>query len=118
MHMTKRVLLTSIAALLLATRTAQAYPTRYYDCGKAFLKIQTGAGSIPGSHRVFPTYWNIAENYKVTQNPDRKRPIELRSINLRCAQVKDEWGDKCTLNGKLCRKMSDEKGKEEFGDED
>jgi hypothetical protein len=114
----KKTLLTGIAALFLATGTAHAYPPRYYDCGKAFLKIQTGAGSIAGSHRVFPTYWNIAENYKVTQNPDRKRPIELHSINLKCAQVKDEWDDKCTLNGKFCRRMSDEEGKKEFHDED
>jgi hypothetical protein len=115
----KALFLTTIAALFLATGTANAYPPRYYDCGKAFVKIQTGAGSIPGSHRVFPTTWTVAENYEVTQNPDRTRDAtELRSINLRCIQVKDKWIDKCSLNGKLCRKMSDEEGRKEFGDED
>jgi hypothetical protein len=40
----KKILLTSVAALFLATGAAHAYPPRYYDCGKAFVRIQTGKG--------------------------------------------------------------------------
>jgi hypothetical protein len=35
--------------------TAQAYPPRYYDCGRAFVRIQTGKGTAPSG--VFPTTW-------------------------------------------------------------
>src|SRR5262245_14948172 len=92
-------------ALLLATGTAHAYPPRYYDCGKAFVKSQTAHGSAPHG-RVFPTTWTISENW-------HRKDYEIGSLNFRCT-----IDDKCWLNGKFCRKMSDEKGKEEFGDED
>jgi hypothetical protein len=58
----KKLFLTGIAALLLTTGTTHAYPPRYYDCGKAFVKIQTGKGTAPSGNRVFPTTWTIAEN--------------------------------------------------------
>jgi hypothetical protein len=41
----KELLLAGVAALFLATAAAHAYPPRYYDCGKAFVKIQTGKGT-------------------------------------------------------------------------
>jgi len=44
------------------------------------------------------------------------RPIT--SLNFRCTQVEGEWADKCQLNGKFCRKMSDEEGQKEFPYED
>src|SRR5689334_9644128 len=58
------LLLASVAALLLATGAAHAYPPRYYDCGKAFVKIQTDEGSAPSGRRVFPTTWIIQENWE------------------------------------------------------
>jgi hypothetical protein len=42
----------------------------------------------------------------------------IGSLNLRCIQDPGEWSDKCWLNGKFCRKMSDEEGQKEFPDED
>jgi len=66
----KKLFLTSIAALFLATGTAHAYPAHYYDCGIVFLKIQTGKGTAPSGRRVFPTEWTIVENWKVTQDHD------------------------------------------------
>jgi hypothetical protein len=113
----KKPLSIAIAALFLATGTAHAYPARYYDCGKAFVKIQTGKGSA--SHaRVFPTSWIISENWEKTQNRE-KGAAPLVAINLRCTQAAvGEWNDKCWLNGKVCHKMSDEEGKKEFPDED
>ena len=132
----KRLFLTSIAALLLATGTAHAYPPRYYNCGAVFLRIQTGAGSVPGddgtySYRVFPTEWKIMENYKVTQpDTDDKHALakakaawgkNFPSLNLKCTDTgkgNNELRDKCYFNGKLCRKMSDEQWKQEFGGED
>jgi len=105
----KKALLIGIAALFLATGTAHAYPPRYYDCGKAFVKIQTGAGSTPHG-RVFPTTCTISENW-------HREDYDIGSLNFRCT-VGYKGDQKCWLNGKFCRKMSDEKGKEEFGDED
>jgi len=55
----KELLLAGVAALFLATGAAHAYPPRYYDCGKAFVKIQTGKGTAPSGRRVFPTTWTI-----------------------------------------------------------
>jgi hypothetical protein len=108
----KKLLLTGITALFLATGTAHAYPPRYYDCGKAFVKIQTGKGSA--SHRrVFPTTWIIQENWEKTQNQEKEAPIG--SLNFRCTYGEKE---KCWLNNKFCHKMSDEEGKKEFPDED
>jgi hypothetical protein len=116
----KKQFLTGIAALFLATGTAHAYPPRYYDCGKVFLKIQTGAGTAhPSGRRVFPTTWTVAENTRLTQDRDDAKnvlPLSLKCIENKALEGK--WDDKCSYNGKLCRKMSDEKGKEEFGDED
>jgi hypothetical protein len=128
----KKLFLPSIAALLLATGTAHAYAPRYYDCGSVFLRIQTGAGSVRSSdgtyrYRVFPTEWKIIENWKVTQ-PDEgdknavaktKKEDNLSRLNLKCMDTGNlDLRDKCRFNGKLCRKMSDEQWKEEFGDED
>jgi hypothetical protein len=42
----------------------------------------------------------------------------IGSLNLRCIQDQGEWSDKCWLNGKFCRKMSDEEGQKEFPDSD
>jgi hypothetical protein len=64
MRSVRRLLMVSIAVLLLATGTAHAYPPRYYDCGKAFVKIQTGKGTAPSGRRVFPTTWVIQENWE------------------------------------------------------
>jgi hypothetical protein len=37
----------------------------------------------------------------------------------KCLLLRRSWNDKCWLNGKFCRKMSDEEGRKEFGwDED
>jgi hypothetical protein len=112
----KRLFLTGIAALFLATGTAHAYPARYYDCGRAFVKIQTFHGSAP-SRRVFPTVWTISEK------GDGKHPDDLgdRALNFRCAKpsmVTQGDKDKCWLNGKFCRKMSDKEGQKEFSDDD
>jgi hypothetical protein len=52
-----------IAALFLATGAAHAYPPRYFNCGKAFVKIQTFHGSAAHG-RVFPTVWTISENWE------------------------------------------------------
>jgi hypothetical protein len=60
----QKLLLAGIAALFLAAGTAHAYPPRYYDCGKAFVKIQTGKGTAPSGRRVFPTTWIIQENWE------------------------------------------------------
>jgi len=111
----RAALIASIAALFLATGTAHAYPSRYYDCGKAFVKIQTGKGSAPSGRRVFPTTWIIQENW---EREDAKNLSPISTLNLRCTQVEGEWDDKCRLNGKFCRKTSDEEGKKEFPDED
>jgi hypothetical protein len=108
-------LLLAAAALLMATGAAHAYPPRYYDCGKAFVKIQTGKGTAPSGRRVFPTTWIIQENW---EKEDAKSLRPIISLNFRCTQVEGEWDDKCWLNGKFCRKMSDEEGKKEFSDED
>jgi hypothetical protein len=88
-----RHLLIGIAALLLATGAAHAYPARYYDCGKAFVKIQTGKGTAPSGRRVFPTTWTIQENWE-KEDAENLPPID--SLNFRC--TKD---DKCWLNGKF-----------------
>jgi hypothetical protein len=115
METMKRLFLTSVAALFLATGTAHAYPPRYYDCGKAFVKIQAGKGTAPSGRRVFPTTWVIQENW---EKQDAKNLPRIGSLNLRCIQDTGEWSDKCWLNGKFCRKMSDEEGQKEFPDED
>ena len=111
----KQLLLSGIAALFLATGTAHAYPPRYYDCGKAFVKIQTGKGTAPSGNRVFPTTWTIAENW---EKEDRKTLPPISALNFRCIGITEAArDDKCWLNGKFCRKMSDEEGQEEFPDE-
>jgi hypothetical protein len=106
----KELLLAGVAALFLATAAAHAYPPRYYDCGKAFVKIQTGKGTAPSGRRVFPTTWTIQENW---EKEDAENLPPIGSLNFRC--TKD---DKCWLNGKFCRKMSDEEGQKEFPDEE
>ena len=80
-------LLTGIAALFLATGTAHAYPPRYYNCGKAFLKVQSGKGTAPSGRRVFPLTWTLQENW---EKEDRENLVTLDylSINFRC--TKDE----------------------------
>jgi hypothetical protein len=106
----KKTLLTGIAALFLATGTAHAYPPRYYNCGKAFVKIQTFHGSAAHG-RVFPTVWRtISENW---EKEDRENLRPITSLNFRCTKE-----DKCWLNGKFCHQMSNEEGKKEFPDED
>jgi hypothetical protein len=108
----KKPLLTGIAALFLATGTAHAYPPRYYDCNKAFVKIQTFHGSAAHG-RVFPTVWTISENWESGLPP-------IDSLNFRCAKDDGKGPrrqDKCWLNGKFCRKMSDEEGQKEFPNE-
>ena len=49
----KKLLLSGVAVPFLATGTAYAYPPRYYNCGKAFVKIQTfhGSAAMAGSFR-------------------------------------------------------------------
>ena len=111
----KKVLLAGVAALLLATGAAHAYPARYYDCGGALVRIQTHKGTIASGERVFPTTWVIQEKW---ERQDAKNLPPIGSLNLRCTQDPSEWSDKCWLNGKFCRKMSDEEGQKEFSDED
>jgi hypothetical protein len=106
----KKLLLTGIAALFLATGAAHAYPPRYYNCGKAFVKIQTAHGTAPSGLRVFPTTWTIQENW---EKEDREKLPPIGSLNFRCNK-----DDKCSFNGKVCRHMSDEEGKKEFPDAD
>jgi hypothetical protein len=106
----KRLLLTSIASLLLATGAAHAYPPRYYNCGKAFVKIQVGKGTAPSGRRVVPATWTIQENWK---KEDAENLPPIGSLNFKC--TKDE---KCWFNGEFCRHMSDEEGKKEFPDAD
>jgi hypothetical protein len=111
----KKLVLPGIAALLLAAGTAHAYPPRYYDCGKAFVKIQTGKGTAPRGRRVFPTTWIIQENW---EKEDAENLPPISSLSFRCTKSDQDWNDKCWLNGKFCRKMSDEEGQKEFPDED
>jgi hypothetical protein len=112
----KRLLVTGVAVLFLATGTAHAYHAEYYDCGKAFVKIETASGSTPRG-RVFPRTWTILENW---EREDAKNLDPIDTLNLKC--VPDEGpgsrNDRCRLNGKFCRRMSDEEGKKEFHDED
>jgi hypothetical protein len=88
----KQIFVAGVAAVLLATETAHAYPPRYYDCGKAFVKIQTRKGTAPSGRRVFPTTWTIQENW---EKEDRENLRPITSLNLRCTQVEGEWNDKC-----------------------
>jgi hypothetical protein len=134
-----RAIAVAISALLLATAAAHAYPPRYYNCGPVFLRIQTGAGSVHDANgnftkRVFPTEWKIIENWKVTDpNTDDKDALAKAArawgapgekLNLKCTDTGEgsyapnSVRDKCRFNGKVCRKMSDEQWKQEFGDED
>ena len=105
----KKTLLIGIAVLFLATGTAHAYPPHYYDCGMAFVKIQNGKGTAPSGRRVFPTTWTIQENW---EKEDRENLPSIDSVNFRCTKKG------YSFNGKFCRKMSDEEGRKEFGDED
>src|SRR5947209_3775787 len=105
----KKLFLTGVTALFLATGAAHAYPPRYYDCGRAFLKVQAGKGTAPSGRRVFPRTFTIQENW---EKEDRENLPELGSLVLRCTKF-----EKCWFNDKLCRKMSDEEGKKEFPDE-
>ena len=89
----KKVLLASVAALFLATGTAHTYPPRYFNCGKAFVKIQTFHGSAAHG-RVFPTVWTISENW---EKEDRENLRPITSLNFRCTKE-----EKCWLNGKFC----------------
>src|SRR6516164_4323050 len=109
----KKTFLASIAVLFLATGTAHAYPPRYYDCGKAFVKIQTFHGSAP-HRRVFPTTWTIQENW---EKEDAENVPEISSLNLSWKGATEKSEETLRLNGKPCRKMSDEQGKKEFFDE-
>src|SRR5262249_35063382 len=77
----KKALLTGIATLFLATGAAHAYPPRYYDCGKAFVKIQTGKGTAPSARRVFPTTWIIQENW---EKEDAENLPSINSLSFRC----------------------------------
>jgi hypothetical protein len=104
----KQILL--IAALLLTTGAAHAYPARYYDCGKAFVKEQMAHGTAPSGRRVFPMTWTIRENW---EREDAENLPPIGSLNF-----KSNKDDKFRLNGKLCREMSDEEGRKEFGDDD
>jgi hypothetical protein len=81
--------------------------------GYTMVKPRTNYSTFHGSAahgRVFPTVWTISENW---EKEDREKLSPISSLNFRC--TKD---DKCWLNGKFCRKMSDEEGQKEFPDED
>jgi hypothetical protein len=106
----KKPILTGIAALFLATGTAHAYPPHYYNCGRVFLKTQTGHGTLPSGRRYFPTVWTVSEN---AEWEDRRSLPEIGSFNFKSTKDGKYW-----FNGKLCRKMSDEEGHNHFGDED
>jgi hypothetical protein len=109
----EKIILNQCRCAVPATRDGTRF--RYYDCGKAFVKIQTGKGTAPSGRRVFPTTWVIQEHW---ERQDAKHLPPIGSLNLRCIQDPGEWSDKCWLNGKFCRKMSDEEGQKEFPDED
>src|SRR5262249_34982908 len=101
----KKLLLTVIAALFL-TGSAHAYPADYYDCGKAFVKIQTHHGSAPHG-RVFPRTWTIQENW---EREDAKNLTPIKSVNLKCTgfgMVLSLEAEKCSLNGTLCRHINE-----------
>ena len=86
-----RFFIASVAALsVLNASAAHAYPPRYYNCGKAFVKIQTFHGSAAHG-RVFPTVWTISENW---EKEDREKLSPISSLNFRCSK-----DDKCWLNG-------------------
>jgi hypothetical protein len=76
----KKTLLIGIAALFLATEAAHAYPPEYFDCGKAFVTIETAHGSGKNG-RVFPRTWTIQENW---EREDAKRLNVIESVNLKC----------------------------------
>jgi len=110
-----KVFLTGIAVLFL-TGTAHAYPPRYYDCGKAFVKIQMFHGSAP-HRRVFPMMWTISENW---EKEDRENLPPISSLNFKCINQGANYlpkDEKCWLNRKVSRRMSDEEGKKEFPEE-
>jgi hypothetical protein len=109
-----RTLVGLVLALTISRGTAHAYPPRYYDCGNAFVKIQTDHGTAPSGRRVFPTTWTIQENW---EKEDRQNLRPITSLNFKCKTTGEEGEDKCWLNGKFCRKMSDEEGQKEFSDE-
>jgi hypothetical protein len=109
-----------IAALFLATGEALAYPPNYYDCGYAFLKTLMSKGSAASGNRVFPMTWTIQDNW---EKQDRKNleSLSRRALNFTCSKADDSGRHgsvKCWLNGKLCRPISDEKGREVFSDDE
>ena len=104
----KKTLLTGIAVLSLATGAAYAYPPEYYDCGKAFITIVTNHGSAKHG-RVFPRTWTIQENW---EREDAKGLKPIDSISLKCnglGMVLSLQSAKCSLNGKLCRRINEDK---------
>jgi len=64
-----------------------------------------GHGTAPGGRRVFPRTFTFTFD-----EDDDGKPHLNHSINLRC----DKEETKCRLNGKLCRIMSDEEGRDKF----
>jgi len=83
----KKLLLISIAALFLATGAAHAYPPRYYDCGRAFLKVQAGKGTAPSGRRVFPRTFTIQE--KRGRPPLGERAMTAAERQRRCRR--ERW---------------------------
>jgi hypothetical protein len=83
-----RVEMRSIRHLLICVAAAHAYPPRYYDCGKAFVKIQSGKGTAPSGRRVFPTTWTIQENW---EKEDAENLPPIGSLNFRCTKDDKCW---------------------------
>jgi hypothetical protein len=95
-------------SLVLATGAAHAYPPRYYDCGKAFVKIQTDKGSAPSGRRVFPTTWIIQENWE-KEDRENLRPITslaaliLATGSAHAAEDTRKWVWRCSFHTHLAR---------------
>ena len=105
----KRLFLTGVAALFLATGTAHAlYPSTFLECGKTFVRIDHDKGTAPDGTRVFPRTWNIMEDA-----PRGARMTELGSFKFAC-NVKDQ----CWFNGKACRRMGNDEWHKFFPDDE
>jgi hypothetical protein len=103
----KKLLLAGIAALFLATGTAHAYHD-YFKCGKVWVDRNHAHATIKGERKFWPE-WTIMDD------PDPT----LTSFTFKCkVGGGKDFKDKCWLNGKFCRNISDEEWHKEFPDAD
>ena len=102
----KKLLLTGIAALFLATGTVHAKPVIKWQCGRTVVSLHESSFGTPDEHYSVNISFKpaVRRNYSFEWNPKFERK-EIKEPNP--TETEGDWGvatgGKAYLNGKPCK---------------